>query len=93
MARGHGLLCKGVARLCLLVPPPPLSCPTPGKTPPPTPWGTVAKWQPPPPPGEPHYHRTRTFSGTEIALQKERIQHKMRSKGCQCTETNVLSFT
>ena len=29
---------------------------------------------PPPSPGEPPYHCTRTFSGTEIALQKEGIQ-------------------
>ena len=29
---------------------------------------------PPPPPGEPHYHHTCTFSGTEIARQNERIQ-------------------
>ena len=34
-----------------------------------------------PPPGEPHYHRTRTFSGTESALQNERTQYTKRSKG------------
>ena len=46
---------------------------------------------PHPPPGEPHYHRTCTFAGTEIAANNERIQHKIRSKGCQCTETYSLT--
>ena len=37
---------------------------------------------PPPPPGEPHHHHTRTFSGTEIALQNERIQWQHAHKRC-----------
>ena len=35
--------------------------------PPPPPGGRLPSDGPPPPPGEPHYHCTRTFSGTEIA--------------------------
>ena len=56
-------------------PPPPLSCPTPGKTVPPHPLGDGCQVTVPLPPfGEPHYHHTRTFPGTEIALQNDRIQ-------------------
>ena len=55
--------------------PPPLSCPTPGKTVPRQPLGDGCQMTPPPPPpAELHYHRTRTFSGTKVALQNERIQ-------------------
>ena len=55
-------------------PPPPLFCPAPGKTVPRQPrGGRLPSDGPPPHPGEPHYHHTRTFSGTEIALQNERI--------------------
>ena len=53
--------------------PPPLSCPTPGKTVP-RPLGDGRQVTPPPPRREPHYHHTCTFPGTEIALQNERIQ-------------------
>ena len=48
--------------------PPPLSFPTPGKTVPHHPLGDGHQVTVPhPPPGGPHYHRTRTFAGTEIA--------------------------
>ena len=50
--------------------PPPLCFPTPGKTVPYHSLGDghqVTPPPPPPPPGEPHYYRTRTFAGTEIA--------------------------
>ena len=74
----------------------PVSCPTPGKTVPCQPLGGGCQVtrpppppppSPPPPPGEPYSDCTRTFSGTEIALQNERIQHTMRSKGCQCAKS------
>ena len=53
----------------------PLSCPTPGKTVPRHPLGDGCQVTAPQHPlGEPHYHHTRTFSGTEIALQNGRIQ-------------------
>ena len=56
-----------------LYPPSVLPHPREDGTPPP-PGGQLPNDAPPPPPGEPHYHCTRTFSGTEIALQKEGIQ-------------------
>ena len=43
--------------------------------PPPPPGGRLPNDGPPPTPGEPYYHRPRTFSGTEFALQNDRIQH------------------
>ena len=52
--------------------PPPLSCPTLGKTVSHHPLRDGCQVNPPPP-GELYYHRTRTFSGTEIALQNETI--------------------
>ena len=56
----------------LKYPPPPtsLSCPTPGNTVPHHPLGDGCQVTPTPP----HCHRTRTFSGTEIALKNERTQ-------------------
>ena len=64
-------------------------CPAPPQEdgPPPPPGGRLPSDGPPPRPRKPYYHRTGAFSGTEIALQNERIQHKIRSKGCHCTET------
>ena len=48
--------------------PPPLVVPHPREDgPPPTLGGRSPRDGPPPPPGEPHYHRTRTFAATEIA--------------------------
>ena len=66
--------------------PPPHVLPHPGKTVPHHPMGDGCQASSPHP-REPYYHRTRTLSGTEIAPQNERIQQKMRSKGCQCAET------
>ena len=49
-------------------PPPPLVVPHPREDgPPPPPGGRSPSDGPPPPPGEPHYQRTPTFAGTEIA--------------------------
>ena len=49
-----------------LYPPPPLVLPHPREDGPPLGDGHQVT-VPHPPPGEPHYHRTHTFAGTEIA--------------------------
>ena len=81
-----------VGLLFLYPPPPPFVLPHPREDgPPPPPGGWSPSDGPPPPPGEPHYHHTRAFVGTEIAAENKRMQHKIRSKGCQCTETYSLT--
>ena len=46
---------------------------------------------PPNPPGEPHYQHTRTVSGTEIALQNERIQWQHVHKRCGTMHHRALN--
>ena len=50
--------------------------------PPPPPGARLPSDGPPSPAKEPHYHYTRTFSGTEIALQNERMQWQLAHTTC-----------
>ena len=69
-------------------PPPPLSFPTPGKAVPRHPLGDGHQVTVAPPPGGPHYHRTRTLWGTEIAAEDEITRHKKRWCAELVTVTN-----
>ena len=76
-----------------VVPSPPLSCPTPGKTVPCHPLGDSCQVTIPPPP--PLRNRTTTvhahFQAQKLHCKTKRIQHQMRLEGFQCTETYSLT--